>query len=69
MRHKFFAQNLQKSYKTKREHHHRVLHIQITLGTRFQHKLTILKIWTKLNQKMVFLIYKRKKRSPLNFTY
>ena len=33
--------------KQKSEHHHWILHIQISLGTKFQLKLTIFTIWTK----------------------
>ena len=32
-------------------HHHRILHIWISLGTKFQHKLIILSFWTKFTQK------------------
>ena len=51
----FFGQNLQKRSKTKKkEHHHRISHIQNSLGTKFQLKLTILDFWTKLSQKRYF---------------
>ena len=38
----------------KSEHHHRILHIWISLGAKFQLKLIILSFWTKLTQKWYF---------------
>ena len=38
----------------KNEHHHRILHIRISLRTKFQLKLTILIFWAKLAQKGCF---------------
>ena len=38
----------------KSESHHGILHIQISLGTKFQFKLTSLILWTKLTQKRYF---------------
>ena len=37
--------------KQKSEHHHWILHIRISLDTKFQPKLTILIFWTKFAQK------------------
>ena len=45
---------------TKSEYHHRILHIRISLGTKFQLKLTVLIFWTKFAQKRVFPIENRK---------
>ena len=39
---------------TKSEHHHWILHIWISLGTKFQLKLTILSFWSKFAQKGYF---------------
>ena len=39
----FFEQNFQKNVPNRiKEHHHRILHIRRSLGTKFQLKLTIL---------------------------
>ena len=38
----------------KSKHHHLILHIQTSLGTEFQLKLTILIFWTKFVQKEYF---------------
>ena len=38
----------------KSEHHHWILLIRISLGTKFQLKLTILTFWTKFTQKGYF---------------
>ena len=38
----------------KSEHHHGILHIWISLGTKFQLKLIILSFWTKFTQKRYF---------------
>ena len=43
-----------KSKTEKSEHHHRILHIENSLGTKFQLKLTILNFWTKLTEKAEF---------------
>ena len=43
-----------------------MLHIQNSLGIKFQTKLTILNFLTKLTQKRVFLI---KKRNPHRFLH
>ena len=38
----FFEQNFQKNAQNRiKEHHHRILHIRRSLGTKFQLKLTI----------------------------
>ena len=37
-------------------HHHWILHIQISLSTKFQHKLIILIFWTKFASKKVFSV-------------
>ena len=46
----------------KREHHHWIAHILISLGTKFQLKLTILVFWTKICPKRVFLVKNRKSK-------
>ena len=38
----------------KSEHHHGILHIRISLGTKFQLKLIISSFWTKFTQKRYF---------------
>ena len=38
----------------KSEHHHEILHIWISLGTKFQLKLIIFSFWTKFTQKRYF---------------
>ena len=54
----FFGPNLPKKVfpvkNRKSEHHHGILHIWISLGTKFQLKLIILSFWTKFTQKMYF---------------
>ena len=40
--------------KSKIEHHDNILHIQISIGTKFDLKLTLLNFWTKLMQKEYF---------------
>ena len=55
MQNGFFGQILQrKVYNRKSKSPHRVLTIQNSLGTKFQLKLTILILWTKLTQKGYF---------------
>ena len=53
-----FGPNLPKKLfpveKRKNEHHHGILHIWISLGTKFQLKLIILSFWTKFTQKRYF---------------
>ena len=46
----------------KNERHHGILHVQITLSTKFQLKLTILIFWTKFVQKR----YSRLKTEKVN---
>ena len=46
----------------KREHHHEILRIRISLGIKFQLKLTILSFWTKFTQKKHFQ-WKTEKRN------
>ena len=52
----FFGSNLPKKLfpveKKKSEHHHGILHIWISLSTKFQRKLIILSFWTKFTPKM-----------------
>ena len=48
----------------KAEYHHWILHIQISLGTKFPLKLTILNFWTKFTQKGHF----QSKMEKLNIT-
>ena len=54
----FFRPNLPKKVfpveNRKSEHHHGILHIWISLGTKFQLKLIILSFWTKFTQKRYF---------------
>ena len=54
----FFVPNLPKKVipaeNRKSEHHHGILHIWISLGTRFQLKLITLSFWTKFIQKKNF---------------
>ena len=47
-------------WKRKSEHHHWILHIQISLNIMFQLKLTIFIFWTKFVQKGCFLLKNRK---------
>ena len=51
---------------TENVHHHRMLHIYISLGTKFQLKLIILFFWIKFDQKGYFQKY-RQKSSPSEF--
>ena len=59
----FFGPNLSKKVfpvkNKKSEHHHGILHIWISLGTKFQLKLTILTFWTKFTQKKIFPVESR----------
>ena len=54
----FFGPNLPKKVfpveNRKSEYHHGILHIWISLGTKFQLKLIILSFWTKFTQKRYF---------------
>ena len=54
----FFGPNLPKKVfpvkNRKSEHHHGILHIWISLGTKFQLKLIILSFWTKFTPKSYF---------------
>ena len=54
----FFGPNLSKKLfpveNRKNEHHHKILHIFISLGTKFQLKLIILSFWIKFTQKRYF---------------
>ena len=54
----FFGPNLPKKVfpvkNRKSEHNHGILHIWISLGTKFQLKLIILSFWTKFTQKRYF---------------
>ena len=54
----FFGPNLPKKVfpvkNRKSEHHHGILHIWISLGTKFQLKLIILSFWTKFTQERYF---------------
>ena len=65
----FFESNLPKKVfpvkNKKSEHHHRILHIWISLGTKFQPKLMILSFCTKFPQKKVFPVENRT-MSPRN---
>ena len=55
MANEVFGQNLQnKVERRKSEQNHQILHIQNSLGTKFQVKLTILNFWIKLTQKRYF---------------
>ena len=55
----------------KREQRHQILHIQISLGTKFQFKLTILIFWAKFAQKGkgVSGLKQKKRIAPLHFAY
>ena len=48
------------SKKRKGEHHHRIQHIQSSLGTKFTLKQTILNFWAKFAPKKYFLSKKQK---------
>ena len=54
----FFGPHLTKkgisNHKQKSEHHHWILHIWISLSTKFQVKLTVLIFWTKFALKSYF---------------
>ena len=49
------------------EHHHWILHIRISLGTKFQLKLIILTFWTKFAQKEYFQSKTKKVKSIIEF--
>ena len=56
--HGFFVTNFRKkrylrSKTEKKEHHHWILHIRISLSTKFQYKLIIFISWTKFAQKSI----------------
>ena len=54
----------------KTEHHHWILHVRISVGTKFQLKVTILMFWTELSQKGYFHSKKKKKwAASLNSAY
>ena len=50
----------------KSEYHHQILHIQISLGTKFQLQLIALNFWTKLTQNISVRTKNGKKLSPSN---
>ena len=43
----FLTKLTTKALNRKSEHHHKILHIQISLDTKFRLKFTILNFWTK----------------------
>ena len=58
MKSQLFGQNLIK------EHHHRILHVQSSLGNKFQHEQTILIFWTKFAQKGISSPKQKKWNNP-----
>ena len=62
-----FGPNLPKkgisSQKQKRQSHQWVLHIRISVGTKFEHKVTILIFWTKFAPKSHFHLKTKKENS------
>ena len=56
-------------WKQKNEYHYCISHIQISLSTKFQLKLTILLFWTKFTQKGYFRLKTEKWTSPLYCAY
>ena len=68
----FFRPNLPKKVfpvkNWKRDHHHWILHIQISLGARFQVKLTILIFLTRFTQKGFFW-FKTEKENTTYFVH
>ena len=61
MSNEFFQQNLQNEVQNRiSEYPHRILHIQNSVGIKFQLKLTILNFWSKLTQKGYFQFKKEK---------
>ena len=59
---------MQKTNKNRtREHHHQILHIQNSLGIKFQLKLTILNVWTKLIQQEYIQSKKEKLKITIEF--
>ena len=59
-----FGPNLPKKgiscQKQKKEHHHWISHIRISLGIKFYLKLIILTVWTKFAKKRAFLVKNEK---------
>ena len=51
----------------KSEHHHWILHVQISVGTKFQLKVTILMFWTKFGQKGYFYSKTKKMNITIEF--
>ena len=51
----------------KNEHHHWIMHIEISLSTIFQLKLIILIFWTKLNPKGYFWLKIEKMNTTIKF--
>ena len=51
----------------KSEQHHWILHIRISLGTKFSLKLTILIFWTKFAEKEYFRLKTKKVNIPIEF--
>ena len=49
------------------EQHHKILHIQISLGTKFQLKLIILIFWNKFAQKGISYLNQKKMNTPIKF--
>ena len=62
----FFGQNLFVK-NGKSEYHYWILHIEISLGTEFQRKLTILIFWTKFAQKKNFRLKTEKVNIIIEF--
>ena len=51
---KFLSKGVFPVKNKKNEHHHGILHILISLGTKFQLKLIVLSFWTKFTEKRYF---------------
>ena len=51
----------------KSEHHHSILHVRISVGTKFQLKLIILIFWTKFAQKGYFHSKRKRVNSIIEF--
>ena len=63
----FLDNTCKKGQKRKKEHPHRILHIQISLGSKFQLQQTILIFWNKFAIKVVSFKNKKSVNITIEF--
>ena len=63
----FWTKLSKKVSNRKSEHHYKILHIQISLGTKFRLNLTLSNFWIKLTQEGYFRTNNKKKKITIDF--